>query len=93
MARRRGGAGSDSAGKTAYPSAVFPIFAVLRHTRVFLTNIIDEPLFNRFIDVFFESYDGGPLWQASSTDESIFAVLVLVLLGRRFRPGVKWDAQ
>jgi hypothetical protein len=65
----------DSAGKTAYPSAVFPIFAVLRHRRVFLTNIIGEPLFNRVIDVFFGSYDGGPLWQGSSADESILQCL------------------
>jgi hypothetical protein len=70
----------DSSRKFPFPPAVFPIFAIIRHTRLFDPSVVPDEQFADAIDTFFEELDEAPLSPDNSADHRFLTCLVVALL-------------
>lgn len=62
------------------PCAVFPIFAVLRHTNVFVPATVPKELFEKSMDTFFDLYKKAPISENYTSEQKFFTTMAIVLL-------------
>jgi hypothetical protein len=81
----------DSSRKFPFPPAIFPIFAIIRHTRLFDPSVVPDEQFADVIDIFFEELDEAPLSADNSAEHRFLTFLLVALLIDRDAKNEGWD--
>ncbi|OHT09228.1 hypothetical protein TRFO_21972 [Tritrichomonas foetus] len=66
--------------KVPLPAAVFPIFSVFQHTKLFISTSVEKKKFTEAVDTFFNEYEKAPLCDNVTTENRFVTTLVLLLL-------------
>jgi hypothetical protein len=70
----------DSARTCVFPPAVFPIFGLLLHIRIFDPDTVDSATYDEARAVFFEDYEEAPFSAVDTVEERLLTTLILTLL-------------